>query len=147
MTRTDYRLLALSALMVTSLTLPAHAEDSPSVKAAPTIAQGEPHPEGHEGGPDGKGPHRGAERFKRADTNNDGFLTKEEMTAEHQKRLDKMFIEADTNKDSKLSPEEMKKSRDAMRAKWKAKREEWKAQKGEKGSGDKVPLEGKGSDE
>ncbi len=74
--------------------------------------------------PDRK-PHH--DRFKEADENNDGFLTKEEMKKGQEKRLDEMFARTDTDKDGKLSPEEMKKGREEMRKKWKERREAHKA--------------------
>jgi Ca2+-binding EF-hand superfamily protein len=52
------------------------------------------------------------ERFKKADSNNDGFVTKEELvTAFGKKDASKVaehFKKLDTNSDGKLSPEEMK---------------------------------------
>ena len=67
--------------------------------------------------PEGKRPHH--DRFKEADENGDGFLTKEEMKKGQEKRLDEMFARTDTNKDGKLSKEEMEKGREEMRKKWK----------------------------
>lgn len=70
-----------------------------------------------------KGPHdkRGPKPdfFAMIDANKDGFVTKEEMTAHHQARLDDMFATADTDGDGKLSKEEMEKGRELMRAKMK----------------------------
>lgn len=63
------------------------------------------------------------ERFKEADTNGDGFLTKEEMQASQQKRLDEMFERTDLNKDGKLSKEEMEKAREDMQKRWKEKKQ------------------------
>ncbi len=68
---------------------------------------------------DRKPPH---DRFKEADENADGFLTKEEMKKGQEKRLDEMFTRTDVDKDGKLSPEEMKKGREEMRKKWKERR-------------------------
>ncbi len=53
-------------------------------------------------------PHMTEERFKWADTNNDGFITKEDVRdwAEHAQAK---FKEADTDNDGKLSREEMRK--------------------------------------
>ncbi len=62
---------------------------------------------------------RGAARFKEADANKDGFLTKDEMLDAHKKRIDKMFENTDTDKDGKLSTGELEKGREAMRAKFK----------------------------
>ncbi|PZP56705.1 MAG: hypothetical protein DI586_02745 [Micavibrio aeruginosavorus] len=73
--------------------------------------------------PDRKPPH---DRFKEADSNSDGFLTKEEMKKGQEKRLDEMFSRTDADKDGKLSPEEMKKGREEMRKKWKERRAEHK---------------------
>lgn len=53
----------------------------------------------------------GAARFKDADTDGDGFLSKDEITAKagerRAKRLDRMFEHRDADKDGKLSAEEM----------------------------------------
>lgn len=67
--------------------------------------------------PDGKRPPH--DRFKEADTNGDGFLTKEEMQKGQQKRLDEMFERTDLDKDGKLSKEEMEKGREEMKKRWK----------------------------
>ncbi|RYG61300.1 MAG: hypothetical protein EON60_04045 [Alphaproteobacteria bacterium] len=53
------------------------------------------------------------------DADKDGFITKPEMTAHHQARLDEMFATADTDGDGKLTKEEMAKGRELMRAKMK----------------------------
>ena len=63
------------------------------------------------------------DRFKEADANNDGFLTKEEMKAGQEKRLDEMFAKTDLDKDGKLSPEEMAKGREEMKKRWKERKE------------------------
>lgn len=68
-----------------------------------------------------KKPH--LDRFKEADANNDGFLTKEEMRAGQEKRLDEMFAKADLDKDGKLSPEEIAKSREEMKKRWKERKD------------------------
>jgi hypothetical protein len=65
---------------------------------------------------------RPSHRFKEADTNNDGFITKDEMRAAAEKRTNAMFEKLDTNKDSKLSEEELKAGRKMMREKF---RERW----------------------
>lgn len=70
---------------------------------------------------------RHEERFAKTDTNGDGFITKDEMTAAQKEKMDKMFAELDTNKDSKLSKDEMKAGKEKMRAKMKARWEEKKA--------------------
>lgn len=70
----------------------------------------------------GKGKH-GGHFFKKADTNSDGFLTREEMRAAQEKKLDKMFEKMDTNKDSKLSQEELEQGHKEMRKKFKEYRE------------------------
>lgn len=51
--------------------------------------------------------------FKRADSNGDGFISREEFLAKASKKFD----EIDTNHDKKISKEEMKAYHDAMRAK------------------------------
>ena len=121
MTRTQYRLLALSALMATTLV------------AAPAFAK-DGGPEGGRGGHHGEGP--GGGMFKQADTNSDGFLTREEMDAAHKKRLDTMFQDLDTDKDGKLSQDEMKAGREKMRDKM---RERMKDRRGDKGGPDDTP--------
>jgi hypothetical protein len=83
-------------------TMPAQAQDNPP--AAHTM--GGP---GHEGG---KGHF-----FSQADVNQDGYLTREEMEAAQQKRLDKMFTHVDGDNDGKLSQEELKKGHEEMRQK------------------------------
>lgn len=88
--------------------------------AVPTLAQG--------------GPPRGEKFFEEIDANKDGFISKEEMQAHQQKRLDEMFAATDTDKDGKLSRDEMK----AFHEKMKAKRAEWRA-KGGKGGPDGAP--------
>lgn len=93
----------LAPLMATALIFAgsaAFAEDAPK-------ADGKPRPD----------------RFKEADANNDGFITKEEMKAQQEKRLDDMFAKTDTDKDGKLSQEEMKKGREEMRKRWKERKE------------------------
>ncbi len=70
------------------------------------------------------------DRFAEADKNNDGFITKEEMTAAQKAKMDKMFADLDTDKDSKLSKAEMEAGKKQMREKMKAHWNEKKA-KGE----------------
>jgi len=63
----------------------------------------EPRCQGHEGkGHGGKGHDKGA-RFKKADKNNDGFLTKDEVG---DKRWSRIQV-ADANKDGKVSQPEL----------------------------------------
>lgn len=77
---------------------------------------------GFEHGPDGKkGPR--PDFFAMMDTNKDGFVTRDEMTAHQTKRLEEMFATVDTDKDGRLTKDEMDKGRELMRAKWKAKME------------------------
>jgi hypothetical protein len=116
MNRFDYRRLALATLMMGALgTTAALAEEGT-----------------------GPGGHKGPGMFKEADTDGDGFLTRMEMDAVHQKRLDKMFAETDTNKDSKLSEEEMKAGREKMREKFKGGREKFKGRM-KQGTTDPIP--------
>lgn len=65
-------------------------------------------PGGPQGGPGGPG-H--GQRFANADTNGDGFLSKEEMQAAQQKRLDMMFQKNDADKDGQLSKQELRQGR------------------------------------
>lgn len=76
---------------------------------------------GPEGGPDAD--RAKFDFFAKADVNKDGFLTKDEMLAGQQARLDELFAIADTNHDGKLSKDEMEKGRDLMRAKMHARYE------------------------
>jgi Ca2+-binding EF-hand superfamily protein len=56
----------------------------------------------HHGGEDGKqGCHK-------ADTNNDGAISRDEFMAKHQARAEKMFSKLDANKDGKIDSEERK---------------------------------------
>lgn len=71
----------------------------------------------------------GAEMFEKADTNKDGFLSKDEMLSQQRARLDEMFATTDTNNDGKLSREEMKKGRELMHEKFKAKMEAHKKER------------------
>jgi hypothetical protein len=68
--------------------------------------------------------------FEDADTNKDGFLTKEEMRAAQDKKLDEMFAHLDTNHDGKLSKEELRQGHEEMRNKMRAKLQDKKAQSG-----------------
>lgn len=98
-------------------------------------------------GPPGGG--RAVERFQEADSNGDGYLTKEEMLKAHEKRLDKMFERVDADKDNKLSKEELKKGREDMRAKFKDRFKDRKAggdvksddAKGDDGKDDAPPAD------
>ena len=54
------------------------------------------------------------DHVREGDTNNDGFLSKDEWRA----RGDKMFSEVDANGDGKLSADEFKSNNEARRAKW-----------------------------
>jgi len=65
--------------------------------------------------PPGGEKHNPTEYFKKLDTNNDGFLSKEEFLARAEKapdpakakaRLEERFTQLDTNKDGKISLEE-----------------------------------------
>lgn len=109
MTYSRYRLLALTALMSAAFTLPALAEDKSTGAGAPMMKNMQEKM--------AKKEEKAAARFKKDDTNGDGFLTKDEMLAAHQKRIDGVFERLDADKDGKLSPDEMKKGRDDMREK------------------------------
>lgn len=118
--------LALASVAIMAFTLsvsPVYAEDTPQ-PPPPEAGQdaGTPPPEGAKGGPRAEEmENRGKERFDKTDTNRDGFLSKEEMEAEHQARLDEMFTKTDADHDGKLSPEELKKGREVMREKFREK--------------------------
>jgi len=62
-----------------------------------------------------KADHEG--KFAKADTNNDGFISKEEFQAAHMERSAKVFDMMDTNHDGKLSKDELKAGRQQMRQK------------------------------
>ena len=95
-----------------------------------------------------RGEHK-KERHLPMDTNKDGFVSKAEMKAAHEKRMNEHFNAADANNDGKLSPEELREGRKKARAKMKArykehkekmgerkqKREEWKAKRAEREAG------------
>ncbi len=110
MTHQKFKTLALSALIAATFTLPAMAE------------------EGSETPRDRKA----QEHYMKADANKDGFLTKDEMLAQHKIRLDEMFAKSDTDKDGKLSKDELKKGREAMRAKMKERMKERQEKRGER---------------
>jgi hypothetical protein len=63
------------------------------------------------------GPSFGERMMLRADTDKDGFLTREEMLEDNRRFVEKLFTEADLDQDGKLSPDEMKKGREALRNK------------------------------
>lgn len=103
----------------------AHAtSEAPGTPPAPPPQGGEPQagdpPPPPPGGEHGMGGPGGMERFEKADTNHDGFLTKDEMLNMQKERLDKMFAESDTNHDGKLSKEELDAGFKTMRAKMQA---------------------------
>jgi hypothetical protein len=50
----------------------------------------------------------GADRFKQADTNGDGKLSKEEFAAVCKSNADEKFAAADADKDGYLTPDELK---------------------------------------
>lgn len=63
------------------------------------------------------------ERFNQTDTNQDGFLSLDEIKAAHDGRMAEKFSEMDTDGDGLLSKEELKASRESMREKFADKRE------------------------
>lgn len=72
------------------------------------------HPDGRFGGPDGRGP--GGGRFMAmADTNKDGYITKDELMAGAKTHIDEMFEVMDTDHDGRLSKDELAKGRELMR--------------------------------
>jgi hypothetical protein len=83
--------------------------------ATPSFAQTPPAAPAPVVAPHAGGPGHGF--FEEADTNHDGFLTKDEMRAAQDKKLDEMFARLDTNKDGKLSKEELQKGHEEMRNK------------------------------
>lgn len=133
---TKSKLLAFSALAILLTSgFPAMAQDD---TAPPPMGDERPQDMGkmRGNGPQGDRPYgdpdkmaerqaemqkRGAEMFAKADTNKDGFLTKEEMLEAHKAKLDEMFEKTDTDKDGKLSPEEMRQGMQQMREKFREK--------------------------
>ncbi|HPQ51096.1 MAG: EF-hand domain-containing protein [Alphaproteobacteria bacterium] len=136
MTNKD-KLLAFSALAILlTAGFPALAQDGDDAPPPSTQDERPDRPDRQMSGK--KGDQRqdmekhGAEMFAKADTDKDGFLTKEEMLNAHKERLDEMFAKTDADKDGKLSPEEMKKGREIMRAKFKEKMKDRMQEKREK---------------
>ncbi len=99
------------------------------ISAAPAFAEhGGPHHGGPHGGPGGPGRF-----FDEADANKDGFLTKEEMKAAQDKKLDEMFANVDKDKDGKLSKEELEQGRKEMFNKMRERMKEHKGEREHKG--------------
>ena len=97
---------AITAAFASTLTL---AQTAPAAGGAPAAAA-------PQGGGDGKGSARKGERgerFKKADTNNDGAISKAEADAAGMKGLSKNFDKLDANKDGKVTRDEMKAGREA----------------------------------
>ena len=88
----------------------AFAQTTPAPGASPGATS--PKAKGERG--ERKGGQRG-ERFKKADTNNDGALSKAEVDAAGMKGLSKNFDKIDANKDGKITREEMKAAREARK--------------------------------
>lgn len=122
MTKQKYLALTLAALLTMPLaTAPAAwAEDSTGAATSSPQAPDQTNPKG-----DRKPP-----RMMKSDTNQDGFLTKDELSNAHKERLDTMFKKTDTNSDGKLSRDEMKVAREKRRAERQEKMKEWRAKKG-----------------
>jgi hypothetical protein len=94
-----------------------------SLLAAPVFAQDAP-PAGEH-----KGPHGGPNRFiEKVDTDKDGKVSR----AEFQAKGDAMFKEADADGDGFITKEEAKASHDKRKAKWQARRAEFKKNQAEK---------------
>jgi len=98
------RKLLLSALLLGAFAAPAMATDTP------------PSADAHGGRHD---------KMMNADTDGDGFLSKTEFMAVHEKR----FTDMDKDTDGKISKDEMKAHRETMREKFKEKKAEWDAKK------------------
>ena len=71
-----------------------------------------------------------AQKFQEADTDGDGFLSKDEMRTKQEERLNKMFSEADNDNDGKLSREELRNHRKTMHAEMKQRMQERRANRG-----------------
>lgn len=71
----------------------------------------------------GAGAAYAAGPMKNADTNNDGFVSLDEMKAAHSARIEKHFARADTNGDGLLSEEERAEAREARREHMKDRRQ------------------------
>lgn len=124
MTRSQYRVLALSALVFGTLSAtPAFASGSTTTTTSSSSSSSSDS-SATSATPARPGPgmrERGG-MFQNADTNKDGFLTKEEMLAAQQQHIDKMFTSLDTNKDGKLSQDEVQAGRNKMRERMKERR-------------------------
>src|SRR5262245_23526784 len=86
-----------------------------SVISTAALAEG---PEGQGPGPGPAGPpphHEG--KFNKIDQDKDGYLTRKEIDAFHQQKLDKFFGKADTDKDGRISRDEGKAAREEMHEK------------------------------
>lgn len=82
-------------------------------QTAPATGTGATTPPAAQAKGERKGPKGGerGERFKQADTNGDGAISKAEFEAANAKRSAAMFDRLDANKDGKVTREEMKAAR------------------------------------
>ena len=60
------------------------------------------------GGYGARGGHRGADMFKRWDTNGDGVISRDEANAAGAERIARVFDQLDTNKDGQLTQDELR---------------------------------------
>jgi len=120
--------LTLSTAVLLSLAAPAYAEDAPP-SDPPLMADRE---------------QKGAQMFEQADSDKDGFLTKEEMLKAHEQRIDKVFSDLDQDGNGKVSHDEMKAGREKMREKIK---ERMKERRESRGDGEGFGRRGRGSDD
>ena len=99
---------------------PVPSGSTPAGAASPAGQTGEKGD--RKGGPRGDRKGKAGERFKKADTNGDGALSKAEADAAGMKRLSANFDKIDTNKDGKITREEMKAAREARKGERKGRR-------------------------
>jgi Ca2+-binding EF-hand superfamily protein len=96
-----------TALIALALTGAAYAQSTAEPTIKPSAKPGEARQSGPEGGR-GDWNKQLEERFKKADTNNDGFLTKDEAQKGGMERVANRFDTIDANKDGKVSMDEIR---------------------------------------
>lgn len=115
--------LALASAVAFAPALALAQAPAPSAPGATAPAASNPAPVAAKG--ERKGHKRGerGERFKKADSNGDGALSKAEVDAAGMKRLSSNFDKIDANKDGKITKEEMKAAHGTRKGEHKGRRE------------------------